>query len=227
MNNWIFIIDTDQYAGNFERELCAYMTGVVGDCDVGDSFAALYNKEMGVKSGQDSTFIDILEQRSDEHGCCRPCATWETKGWLIDGADGAVREEDWDQAKADVKWRENQAAIDQRYYDMYAKMDPNDPGVKAAGWTRESLDKELKRRQKEVDRVKKQKCPRRPPMNSVAIFFEKRPTLELIALMKERAAKFSKAKRSMGGAGDKNFNLIIHGFRLIKETTEQKEESIE
>lgn len=31
-----FIIDTNSYAGNFEREMCAYLTGQVGDCGVGD-----------------------------------------------------------------------------------------------------------------------------------------------------------------------------------------------
>jgi len=40
-----FIIDTDQYAGNFEREMCAYLTGTVGECGVGDEFAELFSKE--------------------------------------------------------------------------------------------------------------------------------------------------------------------------------------
>ncbi|KKK83825.1 hypothetical protein LCGC14_2789530, partial [marine sediment metagenome] len=34
-DSWIFIIDTDSYAGNFEREMCAYITGRVGECGVG------------------------------------------------------------------------------------------------------------------------------------------------------------------------------------------------
>jgi hypothetical protein len=34
-NLWLFIVDTDSYAGNFERCMCAYMTGQIGECEVG------------------------------------------------------------------------------------------------------------------------------------------------------------------------------------------------
>ena len=30
-----FVIDTKQYAGNFEREMCAHITGHIGECEVG------------------------------------------------------------------------------------------------------------------------------------------------------------------------------------------------
>lgn len=46
-SKYIFIIDTDSYAGNFERELTAYITGVVGGCEVGDDFAKIYIKDTG------------------------------------------------------------------------------------------------------------------------------------------------------------------------------------
>ena len=32
---YLFVIDTDSYSGNFEREMCAYCTGQIGDCEVG------------------------------------------------------------------------------------------------------------------------------------------------------------------------------------------------
>lgn len=38
-------IETDKYAGNFEREMCAYLTGVLGDCDVGEEEKYLYEEE--------------------------------------------------------------------------------------------------------------------------------------------------------------------------------------
>jgi hypothetical protein len=45
--------------------------------------------------------------------------------------------------------------------------------------------------------------------------------------MKERATKFDQAKRSIKeNTWDKNFNLTIRGFRLIKETTCSIEEKI-
>jgi len=39
---FIFVIDTDTYAGNFERPMCAYMTGRVGECGVGEEFAEMF-----------------------------------------------------------------------------------------------------------------------------------------------------------------------------------------
>jgi hypothetical protein len=35
----LFVVDTDTYAGNFEREMCAYITGQVGECEVGEEIA--------------------------------------------------------------------------------------------------------------------------------------------------------------------------------------------
>ena len=81
MNKWIFVIDTDSYAGNFERDMCAYITGVLGDCEVGDEFAKLYDKEMNTGRWE-GIFADYLEQRPDEHGCCRPCSCWVTF-WMV------------------------------------------------------------------------------------------------------------------------------------------------
>ena len=73
---WIFVIDTDEYAGNFEREMTAYITGCVGDCGVGEEMKKLYEKEFGVNEYEDSIFSDLLEHRPNEYGCCRPCSMW-------------------------------------------------------------------------------------------------------------------------------------------------------
>ena len=35
METKYFVVDTDTYAGNFEREMCAFMTGITGACGVG------------------------------------------------------------------------------------------------------------------------------------------------------------------------------------------------
>ena len=44
-----FVIDTDKYSGNFERQLCAYMTGELDESDVGQEYACTYRAEMGLK----------------------------------------------------------------------------------------------------------------------------------------------------------------------------------
>ena len=69
----IFVIDTNQYAGNFEREMCAYMTGIIGDCEVGREYADMFNKDIN-----SNPFQDLVSQQPDEGACYRPCAIWKS-----------------------------------------------------------------------------------------------------------------------------------------------------
>lgn len=62
----VIMIHTDSYAGNFEREMCAYVTGTYGECGVGSEIA--------------SSFLDsdelpelMVANKLDEHGTARPC----------------------------------------------------------------------------------------------------------------------------------------------------------
>jgi len=75
---WIFLIDTDSYAGNFEREMCAYMTGRVGECGVGDEMVERYCREMGVHP--DSEPNPHVVSMPDDDGCSRPASCWATPG---------------------------------------------------------------------------------------------------------------------------------------------------
>jgi len=40
------VIDTDSYAGNFERELCGYVTGQYGECEVGKDYSELFSSQI-------------------------------------------------------------------------------------------------------------------------------------------------------------------------------------
>lgn len=53
MTNYSIVIKTNQYAGNFERELCAHLTGIVGECEVGEEYV-------------DESITEIFEQSIDE-----------------------------------------------------------------------------------------------------------------------------------------------------------------
>lgn len=68
---FLFVIDTADYAGNFEREMCAYLTGFVGDCEVGTDMAEVYDKEVNTEPFT-NPFEDIIVSEPDEHGCYRP-----------------------------------------------------------------------------------------------------------------------------------------------------------
>jgi len=58
-----FVIDTEQYAGNFEREMTAYLTGHIGDCEVGI--------DMPKPKVSDEFFVNVMDV-ADEHGTYRP-----------------------------------------------------------------------------------------------------------------------------------------------------------
>jgi hypothetical protein len=63
MTDFAVVIETDSYAGNFEREMCAYVTGHIGECEVGDEF---------VDQETESLFDGYIERIPDENGCYRP-----------------------------------------------------------------------------------------------------------------------------------------------------------
>lgn len=57
------LIETNKYAGNFEREMCAHLTGQVGECKVGAKF---------VDETVSDFFEDIIGNEADDRGCYRP-----------------------------------------------------------------------------------------------------------------------------------------------------------
>lgn len=65
-----FNIYTDSYAGNFEREMCAYITGQIGECGVGSIELA----EEELTPEEFKYFEDNIAQVPDDHGCFRPVA---------------------------------------------------------------------------------------------------------------------------------------------------------
>lgn len=77
MKKYSFIIDTNSYSGNFEREMCAFLTGQVGECGVGDEHAKEFKEQF---PNEYAIFEDIIGSESDDNGCYRPCDITETPG---------------------------------------------------------------------------------------------------------------------------------------------------
>jgi len=79
------VVDTDTYAGHFERELVAHMTGHVGDCGVGDALAAAARAELPsrVREWADAHVVKL--PAADEQRCCRPAGLVPTPGWFNTG----------------------------------------------------------------------------------------------------------------------------------------------
>src|SRR5689334_7421600 len=90
MSDKFIIFDTDHYAGNFEREMVAYISGQVGDCEVGSAQAALAEKEVGL-----AWFEENIVFHPDEHGCHRPADSEPTPGWWNDGKGGHFRDSEY------------------------------------------------------------------------------------------------------------------------------------
>lgn len=75
LNSNIIVIDTTAYAGNFERELCAYLTGQIAECTVGNEF---------IKRSDPPKYLQWWEEninpQEDTEGSefYRPCTIWKT-----------------------------------------------------------------------------------------------------------------------------------------------------
>lgn len=78
---WIFVIDTDSYAGNFADDMCAYMTGRVGepydpdDDDGVNEMVALYCGDTGADPESEYN-LHIVDTQVAGH--CLPAYVWFT-----------------------------------------------------------------------------------------------------------------------------------------------------
>ena len=97
---FIFVIDTDAYAGNFERGLCAYITGRLGECEVGEDEAEIFREEVG---DPDELFEFIDSKPDEDGGCLRPVTIFPTPGWFNDGRGGHFREGEEEKAQEHKK----------------------------------------------------------------------------------------------------------------------------
>jgi hypothetical protein len=79
----IIVIDTNLYAGNFERELAAYCTGQTGECQVGDRQAEMFREDVSAEI--DQAFQNAIGSRADDRGTMRPSSIWATPGRKNDG----------------------------------------------------------------------------------------------------------------------------------------------
>jgi hypothetical protein len=72
-SKFLLVVHTNDYTGNFEREFCAYVTGVVGECGKGQNLANEYRED----EGEDyHDFWDSLDQVADDNGCRRPVSIY-------------------------------------------------------------------------------------------------------------------------------------------------------
>jgi len=93
---FLFVIDTDSYSGNFERELTAYCTGQTGDCGVGSNISNKFQEDF---TEIYKNIEKIIKTKSNDYGYFRPCKIWPTPGYWNDGMGNHWKDEDWDTEK--------------------------------------------------------------------------------------------------------------------------------
>ena len=104
---YIFIVDTDAYAGNFEREITAHCTGQVGECGVGNAAAEEFRKQFPVEF---AALDQLIEQQPDDHGVFRPASIHPTPGFWNDGMGNAHPDADWGKPETVEMYRKEIAA---------------------------------------------------------------------------------------------------------------------
>lgn len=219
---WLFVIDTEDYAGNFERELCAYITGRVGECGVGEEMAKLFKKE--VTDMGEEPFSNLVYE--DDEGCVRPATCYPTPGWFNDGMGGAYQE--GGEKEALVRYRKNASEYYRNIcYNKYWKSWQENPldreRYTKAGWTEEKLKKAAEDQEKKAQEAEKTTVlSKYPACQSVAISFDKKPTTKEIDTMKSRAYTFAEMKDEWSKTTARISKIT--GFRLIKNNVKRTTE---
>lgn len=194
MSEFYFIVDTNQYAGSFERQMCAYMTGHVGECGVGEKEARIYLKQYKLVKG--------VMEKPDDHGCYRPvriCSTpniWNNGyGFHYKEGEEALALEAYKNSKKE--WNEQQIKLVESYRDK-----------DIPSWDTKKIEEAVQRYQEEIRKGEQETTvPKYKAYQSVLIYFEAFPTEEMIDFLKARAYDFATYKKK---------DLHITGFRLAE-----------
>lgn len=188
---YIFVVDTKEYAGNFERELVAWMTGQVGECEVGDEEASLAKGELTPEDAE--WFEDHVRREADENGCRRPAILIATPGLWNDG-HGNVHPDGYPEDKALAEYLATVEAYALKTEKAYA-----DPAI-----GKREADRQR------ADWTKPSHCP---AYYSVGCFLDTPPDAKIFKLMSDRA------KTLWQGANASKHSWkqppTITGFRLL------------
>lgn len=212
---YIFTVDTDQYAGSFERQLVAYMTGQIGECEVGEEEANSFREEESQETF--NLFQNIVDHVPDpDNGCIRPATIVATPGWFNTGMGNHHRDGTPD-SEALEAYKKAKYEYELKYREMHAKyLEQLRAGREVGHWTEQTLLEEIQRYDRLLAETEANTTFHKyPAFMSVGLYLNSRPPQELVKILKRRAEAFA-AKNS--------FN--IEGYRLIIETLVYDSEDI-
>lgn len=186
---WGLVIDTDMYAGNFERELCAHITGKVGDCGVGKEYVETSEDGVDEDDEENDLFFNVICV-PDDNGCYRPCSIYPNPNWKNNGFG--------------FHYQAGQETLAmEKLIDSYKKQADDMLRIYRHNSAHANLERDAwLKKAAAID-----SAPDYPAYFSVVIYFEDEPTTEQIRVVKERANTF-KPNDSMGFFKIERFRLV-------------------
>lgn len=199
------IIHTNKYAGNFEREMCAYITGHIGDCGVGSNL---------VDEKYTPMFEPYILQIDEENtGCKRPVKIYPNPRYANNGLGHSFDSSSLNECK-----EAQQHHIDYIKNDKLKKLYETlefYKGTRAdVSYTKEqieSVEKEIS----DYASIPPLEIPSYPSYHSVCIYFKDNIPKNLLEIVVERANNFHTTTSRLGRSKE---DLIIEGFEFISET---------
>jgi hypothetical protein len=219
----VIVIDTEQYAGNFEREMCAFITGQYGECEVGKEIAESASECIGHLGWWEENIAD----ETDDRDVRRPASIWPTPGWFNDGMGGHHKDvpENYEAARGRSveKYKEYMEKSMANALDRLERGDFEDPGPGA--WTKEACEQTVLRTREQIENYANAPLGKAPAYLSVAIFVHEFPPREVLDEIVERASEFaSDPVKATGDAAISKKPVTITGFRMLDPTNDFSEE---
>ncbi len=215
-----FIVDTDKYAGNFEREMCAVVMNAIGDCGVGDNLINTWDEE---------DLSGYTRQVNDE-GCYRPVEIYPSPYYYNNGMGFHYKDTPEGRKEALEKYKQswvdyNTPHIERAKRNLVAEK-PDHPS-----WTPEACKGEIKRLKDEIEKAMSSTEPHKySAYNSVLFHLDKELPQKVIDKIKYRCEDFVKHKGikiigyrvlDQGGYINKELKQIKDSLYYMKHMSEQ------
>ncbi len=205
MSHILLIVDTENYSGNFERELCTYVTGQTNE----------YEEDV---SSDDIAHIDwwnahIRPVKHEEYGMV-VTQIWKTEGWFNNGNGSHYRDDgthEQEAVEASVKSMEAYQAP--HIAQAQARINSGDYGEERLGWNKESCERAIEGYKASIDRCRT--LTKWPAYMSVAISVDAVPPDDVWKEFQARAKDFCD-NHTTGYSIKKPAPLTLTGFRIIQ-----------
>lgn len=211
----MLIINTEQYAGNFERAMCAYVTGQTDEYGSDEEIAKLASPNI--------KHLDWWEQhivQESDSGSYRPVTNWATNGWFNNGMGGIYKEGTPEALNAG-----NDSAESLRKYhedkinNLTTRLANEDFDTDPKGWTKKNCEANLKNINDSIEKARND-LTKHPAYLSVAIFVDALPPSEVWEEFVQRSQDFAQNRDKIENEGsDYHFakeSLTITGFEQLE-----------